>query len=213
MRPAALRAVLFDWDGTLVDSAEVSYRCFLRLFESFGIPFDREAFARTYSPNWILTYRALGLPEPAWSEADARWVGYYAEERSTLIPGASEALATLAEHGMLLGLVSSGDRDRVGGELQRFGLDRLFSVMVCGQDVKERKPHPEGLLRALAGMDVAAADAAYVGDSPEDIGMARTAAVFSVGIPGGFPNRDALVASEPELLAASLSDAVGALLR
>jgi HAD superfamily hydrolase (TIGR01549 family) len=213
VRPSALSAVLFDWDGTLVDSAEVSYRCFLRLFESFGLPFDREAFARTYSPNWIVTYRAVGLPEAAWPEADARWVGYYGEERSSLIPGASEALATLGEHGKQLGLVTSGDSGRVRGELPRFGLDGLFSAIVCGQDVRERKPHPEGLLRALEEMKVGPAQAAYVGDSPEDMGMAQAASVFSVGIPGGFPNREALVASKPDLLAASLSEAVRALLR
>ena len=47
-------AVLFDWDGTLVDSAEASYRCYVRLFDSYGIGFDRTRFERTYSPNWHL---------------------------------------------------------------------------------------------------------------------------------------------------------------
>lgn len=212
MSPPFLAAVLFDWDGTLVDSAEVSYRCFLRLFESYGLRFDREAFARTYSPNWILTYRAMGLPEPDWPEADARWVAYYQEERSSLLPGASEALTLLAERGKGRGLVTSGDRERVQGELQRFGLDGLFAAILCGQDVRNRKPHPEGLLLALDRMGVAPGEAAYVGDSPEDVEMARAAGVFSVGVPGAFPNRDALVASKPDLLAASIMEAVQAAL-
>jgi HAD superfamily hydrolase (TIGR01549 family) len=212
-RPSVLRAVLFDWDGTLVDSAELSYRCFLRLFESLGIAFDRDAFARTYSPNWLVTYRAMGVPETAWPEADARWVAYYREERSDLIPGTREALAALAEHGKRLGLVTSGDRSRVHGELQRFGLEALFGAIVCGQDVRERKPHPEGLLRGLTTLGVGAAEAAYLGDSPEDIGMAQAASVFAVGIPGGFPNREALASSKPDLLASSLSEAVAGLLR
>ena len=213
MSPPLLAAVLFDWDGTLVDSAEVSYRCFLRLFESYGFGFDRAAFARTYSPNWILTYRAMALPERDWPEADARWVGYYQDERSFLLPGASEALTLLGERGKGRGLVTSGDRERVRGELQRFGLDGHFGAILCGQDVGNRKPHPEGLLRALDRMGVAPGEAAYVGDSPEDVEMARAAGVFSVGIPGGFPNREALVASKPDLLTASLSEAVAALLR
>jgi len=205
--------VLFDWDGTLVDSAEVSYRSFLRLFESFGIPFDREVFARTYSPNWIRTYQAVGLPGSDWSEADARWVGFYREERSTLLPGAAEALALLRERGKGRGLVTSGDRSRVRGELERFGLDGIFEAVVCGQDVTERKPHPEGLLRALDRMGLEPAAAAYVGDSPEDVAMARSAGVYSVGIPGPFPNREALVAAGPDLLARSVTEAVEALLR
>jgi len=207
-----LRAVLFDWDGTLVDSAEVSYRAFARLFQSYGIAFDREAFARTYSPNWIVTYRAMRLPEADWPEADARWVALYREEWSALLPGARDALRLLGEHGKALGLVTSGDRDRVRGELQRLGLDRLFGAVVCGQDVVERKPHPEGLLLALDRLACTAAEAAYVGDSPEDIEMARAAGALSVGIPGPFPNREALVASRPDRLAASITEATRMLL-
>ena len=55
-------------------------------------------------------------------------------------------------------------------------------------------------------------EAAYLGDSPEDVAMARAAGVFAVGIPGGFPNRGALAASEPDLLAPSLDDALDRLL-
>ena len=58
-RPEDLRAVLFDWDGTLVDSAETSFRAYVSLFRELGIAFDREEYRRTYSPNWHRTYEAL----------------------------------------------------------------------------------------------------------------------------------------------------------
>ena len=61
-RPPGLRAVLFDWDGTLVNSAETSFRAYVGLFRELGIAFDREEYRRTYSPNWHRTYEALGLP-------------------------------------------------------------------------------------------------------------------------------------------------------
>jgi phosphoglycolate phosphatase-like HAD superfamily hydrolase len=61
-------------------------------------------------------------------------------------------------------------------------------------------------------MGVAAAESAYVGDSPEDVEMARAAGVFAVGIPGAFPNRELLRASTPDLLAPTLRQAVEALL-
>ena len=70
MRDTGLQAVLFDWDGTLVNTAEASYRCYEKLFGSYAIPFDRAAFQRTYSPNWHLTYTALGLPRERWTEAE-----------------------------------------------------------------------------------------------------------------------------------------------
>jgi HAD superfamily hydrolase (TIGR01549 family) len=75
-----VKAVLFDWDGTLADTAEASYRCYVRMFAELGIAFDRETYARTYSPNWYLTFRALGVPEEQWSHADTRWLAHFAEE-------------------------------------------------------------------------------------------------------------------------------------
>jgi HAD superfamily hydrolase (TIGR01549 family) len=206
-----LRAVLFDWDGTLLDSAESSYRCYVRLFGSFGMSFDRAAYERTYSPNWYRTYAAVGLPETAWAEADARWLGFYAEEASRLLPGAREALRAVAAHGLTIGLVTSGDRQRVARELVLHDLDRAFATVVCADDARMKKPHPEALLLALDRLGVESGGAVYVGDSPEDVEMARAARVRSVGVPGGFPNRDALEAARPDVWAESLGEAVAVL--
>jgi len=213
MRPRnGLSAVLFDWDGTLVDSAEKSYRCYQRVFARFGIDYDHALFERTYAPDWYRTYEDLGLPRERWPEADAHWLECYASEESRLRPGAEEALEAFAGRGLAQGLVSSGDPVRVRGEVESLGLARYFSAIVCGGETAGRKPHPEPLLVALGQLSVDPAQAAYVGDSPEDVLMARAAGVFAVGIPGGFPNRAALAAADPQLLATSLGEAVSALL-
>jgi len=208
MRTPRLQAVLFDWDGTLVNTAEASYRCYEKLFGSYGIGFDRDAFRRTYSPNWHLTYSALGLAEDRWPEADARWLGHYCEEEVVLIDGARDALLRVRRAGLRAGIVTSGDRVRVGRELDELGVPSLFDVVVCAEDIVYRKPHPEALLLALDRLGVGAAAAVYVGDSPEDVQMARAAGVLAVGIPGGFPNRDALAASRPEVFAGTLAGAL-----
>jgi HAD superfamily hydrolase (TIGR01509 family) len=205
-------AVLFDWDGTLVNSAEVSFRCFESVFAGYGIPFDRAAYAATYSPNWHRTYVAVGLPPERWSEADDRWVAGYRRETIPLIDGAAAAIDRLTAAGLAVGLVTSGDRARVERELAAHGLDRILHVVVCGPDTVNRKPHPEPLLRALQALEVPPALAVYVGDSPEDVEMARNAGVRCIGIPGGFPNVDALERSKPDLLAATLAEAIDALL-
>ena len=208
MRTPRLQAVLFDWDGTLVNTAEASYRCYEKLFGSYGIAFDRDAFRRTYSPNWHLTYSALGLAEDRWAEADARWLEHYCEEEVVLIEGAREALLRVRRAGLRAGIVTSGDRVRVGRELDDLGVASLFEVVVCAEDIVYRKPHPEALLLALDKLGVGAAEAAYVGDSPEDVQMARAAGVLAVGIPGGFPNRDSLAASRPEVFEGTLAGAL-----
>ena len=205
-------AVLFDWDGTLVDSAEASFECYESTFGSYGIPFDRATYAATYSPNWHRTYTAVGLPEDRWEEADARWVEGYCRLEIPLLPGAREAIERLHAAGLPQAIVTSGDRTRVLRELERHGLARYFPVIVCGSDGLAKKPHPEALLLALGRLGVPPARAVYVGDSPEDVEMARNAGALSIGVPGGFPNAAALERSKPDLFAASLADAVDALL-
>jgi HAD superfamily hydrolase (TIGR01549 family) len=203
-----LRAVLFDWDGTLLDSAGSSFRCYERLFGSFGLGFDRALFERSYSPNWYHTYATVGLAEARWAEADQLWLRLYAEEQPELLPGARDVLQRLAGRGLVQGLVTSGSRERVAGELVSRDLVHFFRTVVCGEDTRQKKPHPEALLLALERLGIGASEAAYVGDSPEDIEMARAAGVLSAGVPGGFPNREALRAARPDVLATSLEEAV-----
>ena len=205
-------AVLYDWDGTLVDSAEQSFRCYEELFAGYGIGFDRDAYARTYSPNWHRTYVAVGLPEDRWPEADARWVERYGGQAIPLVGDARAAIERVAAAGLGQGLVTSGDRARVERELAAHGLTASFAALVCGSDPVRKKPDPEALLLALSRMGIDPARAVYVGDSPEDIEMARSAGTRSVGIPGGFPNREALARSRPDLLAPTLADAVDAII-
>lgn len=200
----SFKAVLFDWDGTLADTAEASYRSYVRLFEELGIPFDREVYARTYSPNWYLTFRALGLSEERWSFADDRWLAHFANETVELIAGARELLQSLTTRGLSTGIVTSGSRDRVTRELHAHGVAAHLHECVFGGDVTEKKPHPEALELCLERLRVRPHQAVYVGDSPEDVAMARAAGVFSIAVPGGYPNREALLAANPDRVADSL---------
>jgi HAD superfamily hydrolase (TIGR01509 family) len=208
-----LRAVLYDWDGTLVDSAEKSYQCYVKVFSTFGIPYDHASYEKTYSPDWYQTYVAVGLPRDRWAEADTLWTRTYEREPSRLLPGARTALERMGRGGTAQGLVSSGEASRVRRELREHALEGFFgTAVVCGGETERRKPHPEPLLAGLEKLGVGPAEAVYVGDSPEDVAMAKAAGVRAVGIPGGFPNREALAASGPDLLAPSLEAAVDALL-
>lgn len=198
------RAVLFDWDGTLADTAEASYRCYVKMFEEFAIPFDRGTYARTYSPNWHRTFRALGLAEEHWPAADARWLAHFAEERVEMFDGARELLDALLARGIATGIVTSGGRERVSREIEQHRLTRHIRQSVFGCDVQQKKPHPEALFLCLERIDVTPEDAVFVGDSPEDIEMARAAGVRSIGVAGGYPNRELLEASQPDAFAGSL---------
>jgi len=207
-----VRAVLFDWDGTLVDTAESTYRTYVRLFAEYGIAFDRETYARTYSPSWHHTYTCLSIPEERWPEADEKWLEYFAEETMDLVPGAANALEQLTDRGIVCGIVTSGHRSRVVRELAELHFRGWFAHVVCGDDGHPKKPHPEALSVCLERLGIAASEAAYVGDTAEDVMMARAAGVFSIGICGPYPNHDSLRAAAPDVVAHSLGEAVGHLL-
>ena len=202
-----LRAVLFDWDGTLLDSAEATFRSYQKLFGSFGIEFDRARFAATYSPDWYRTYAAVALSREHWPAADARWLELYAAEEPSLISGAADAVTLVRAAGLSTGLVTSGSRARIERDLSKLSAATLFDVLVCSEDAAHKKPHPDPLNRALARLGVSPEHAACIGDSPEDVEMSRAAGVFSVAIAGAFPNHEALKASGADFQTATLAAA------
>ena len=138
--------------------------------------------------------------------ADSRWLAHFADEQVELIDGAREVLETLTSRGLATGIVTSGGRERVGRELEAHRLTEHLHECVFGSDVKEKKPHPEGLLLCLERLQIRAEDAMYVGDSPEDIAMARAAGVYPVAVAGAYPNRDALAGAKPDAFTESIRD-------
>lgn len=202
----SIRAVLFDLDGTLVDSFHSHYRVYTRVFADLGVPFDEDAYARHYSPNWYRFYERLGLPQAQWEAADQAWLRYYTDEAPDRCAGADEALAAVRASGRRLGLVTSGDRARVDHDLRRLGWAGMFEVTVCGGEVPQRKPHPEALLYALDRLALSPQQAAYVGDTVEDIEMGRGAGAVTIAVLGGFAPSEALEQASPDVMLTSLAD-------
>jgi pyrophosphatase PpaX len=201
--PPKIEAVFLDWDGTLLDSFEADCAAYLEMFGVMGIGWGREELARHYSPDWYEVYRAARLGRARWGEADRIWRRAYRRHTPELVAGARVVLRKLLRH-YELGLVTSGNRSRVAGQLRALRLTSLFSARVYHEDARHRKPHPEPLRIALRRIGLPAARAVFVGDSAEDMEMARRAGVRSIGIPGSFPTAQRLRASQPDALLASL---------
>jgi HAD superfamily hydrolase (TIGR01509 family) len=202
-RSAPVRAVLFDWDGTLLDSYHADTQAYLKMFQALGIPWGLQELARHYSPDWYRVYRAARLPRARWEEASRLWRRFYRQQKPALLPGTRRVLRAL-ERRFTLALVSSGSRSRVLGQLHEFGLAEMFAARVCSEDAHHRKPHPAPLELALRRLHLEPDVCVYVGDAPEDIEMARRAGVLAVAVLGPWASRQRLRAARPQAMLPSI---------
>lgn len=87
----SIRAVLFDWDGTLLDSYHADARAYLEMFRALGVNWGLSDLERHYSPDWYRVYRAARIPRSRWEEADRLWRRAYRDLRPKLLPPARAA--------------------------------------------------------------------------------------------------------------------------
>lgn len=208
-------AIVFDWDGTLCDSLPAIYEANRKVLEELGLPFDAARYRAAYVPDWRLMYQRLGVPDHALEEAGRRWLALYAEAAvAGLLPRVGASLERLVDAGFVLGLVTAGDRDVVGGQLDRFGIAHLIPARVFGTDDIAAKPHPAPLLRVLRELDRAerVATARYVGDVPDDMRMARAVGAIGIGIESAVGGREAMLEAGATAVYSRVADFVDELL-
>lgn len=214
----AIRALLLDWDGTIVDSkATILAAYHVASAEVVGrkFPVERE------DVDHIIQLRgADAFPIVCGGDLSLvpRFTARFAEvyrltaDGAPAFPGMAETLCALAAEGVRVGIVTSKARVRVDPDIERVGLGAgVLSVVVTGDDVAEAKPHPEGIVKALRALGIAPRDAAYVGDGPNDLLAARGAGVRVFGVEFGF-HPEELRALEPDWMVAGYAE-LGAIVR
>lgn len=198
-RLTSIEFVLFDWDGTLLDSFEADAKAYFQMFGALGMSWSMEELLHHYSPNWHNVYRAARLPRTRWDEADRLWRQFYRKQKPKLQPGARRVLRAL-DRQFKLALVSSGSRARVRRQLREHEVSAMFLAKVCSEDAPRRKPHPAPLRMALEKLRALPQASVYIGDAPEDIEMAHRAGMRAIGVLGGSPVPERLRAASPDVL-------------
>jgi len=204
--PRLITTLLFDWDGTVVDSHELGLTAFEQSFAALGVTFDHEVYRSVYSPNWYSVYEAMGLPKEKWQKADELWIQLYGEQIAQPVAGAPETISELKRRGYRLGVVSSGSQCRVAREVSELGLESVFEIVVCNEQMENKKPHPEGLETAMRVLGCSGEESGYVGDSPEDIEMGRRANMLTVGVRSAYPTSWKLESQRPDILLKSFDE-------
>jgi pyrophosphatase PpaX len=206
--------VLFDLDGTLIDSGAAILASFHHATETVlgrryaddvvmasvgghGIHRQMAAFDEERVDDLVAAYRAHNLQ-------------LYRDIR--LFAGVEQVLERLRDEDRKLGVVTVKSRRTVELTFELLPLGSYFEVVVNGDDVEEHKPHPAGLERALELLDASTEGAAYVGDSPFDLQAAKAAGIASIGVTWGrIHGRDRLEPEEPDALVDRPEELLGVL--
>ncbi len=206
-RPAA---VVFDLDGTLLDSRRDIATATNHALAQHGLKQLSEAEIARYVGDGarLLVSRAarLGEDDPELSAVLDTFLKFYnahAAVESRLLPGALDTLTSLSP--LPLALCTNKPRATTDVVLEAFDLARYFRVIVAGGDVPEKKPDPAPLRFIAARLGLATAELVMVGDGPQDILAGRAADARTVAIVGPLVERERLVAAEPDTILDSLS--------
>ena len=190
-----IRAIVFDFDGLILDTEEPVYRSWLEVYQAHGeeLPFDRwvqivGSTTTGFHPQHHLEER-LGRPLP--KEVLDRRIGRRTEMilANELLPGVVQRLDEARDRGLRLGVASSSTSEWVRGHLARLGILERFDCLRCRDDVAHAKPEPDLYLAVLECLGVEAEDAIAIEDSPNGVTAAKRAGLRCVATPNSITAR------------------------
>jgi len=215
-RAFSIRAVLFDLDGTLADTAGDLAAALNRLRADRALPPMALARLRPHASDGTRGMLGAGLgvtrDDPRFDALKDAFLNYYQValcEYTRLFPDADQVLAEIERRGLSWGIVTNKAARFTLPLLQRLELSQRAAAIVCGDTTAQSKPHPAPLLHAAATLGVDAALCVYVGDAERDVLAARAAGMKSLVASYGYIRADArpeswapdgFIASLPALL-------------
>ncbi len=203
------KLIMFDLDGTMVDSVPDLASCVDQLMDEMGRSQHGEAAVRNWVGNGVarLVERALagtleGYPEQAeFDTAFPRFMAIYKTHngvRSTLYPSVQKTLKGLKESGMKLACITNKSHSFTVPLLEKLGIHDYFDIVISGDSLQKKKPDPEPLLHAAETLDIKIEDAMMVGDSMHDMQAARDAGCPAIAVPYGYNHGHDIKDSYPD---------------
>ncbi len=187
--------ILFDLDGTLIDSTEAILESFHNSFviHDFSVPDDERIKALIGHPLDVM-YKELGVQEDlVWDFVDT-YKEHYREistQKTVLLPNAKEAVERAAEFASL-GIVTTKTGKYSQVLMEHFGLMDKFDVLIGREHVQHPKPHKEPILKALESFDTKKREVWMIGDTQLDLLSAQNAGVNSIGVLSGYDQEKTL---------------------
>ena len=206
-----LRALIFDFDGLIIDTESSVFECVGRAFADHGAELTLDVWMKIVGGNAegfdVYGHLEQLIGRPVDRDAIRQRVRAEANEIVATLPvrdGVEDYIHAARERGLLLGIASSSGRESVEPRLERLGLLAHFDTVKTSDDVAATKPEPELYLAVLDALGVAARDAIALEDSPNGVTAAKAAGLFCVAVPNDVTR--AMPLDHADLLVGSLAD-------
>lgn len=185
-----IKALIFDFDGTIIDTETAWYNVFRDAYAQYGVDLSLATYARclgtnlqTFNPyTYLVTHHQIQLDVEAFQtsiqQRHAQWM-----ETETLRPGILTLLQQAKEAGLQIGLASSSSRQWIDLYVDKLGIRHYFDCFCTADTVTNVKPDPELYLQALEQLGVEAYEAIAIEDSPNGAQAAVAAGLYTVVIP------------------------------
>ena len=185
-----IRAVIFDFDGTILDTETPIYRAWSRTYEQHGQQLSMEEYSAAIGTDYSV-FDPRGTLEQRigrkldWAALDTERRNYHMElvVANDILPGVRELMAEVKARGLRCAIASSSTTEWVESHLRRLGLDRFVDFISCADPPQRPKPATDVYDRALVALEVAADEAVAIEDSPNGAIAALKAGIACVGVP------------------------------
>lgn len=203
----AIQTVLFDLDGTILDSNELIYASFLHTFNHYKYSFTKEEIMSFNGPPLIETFTNID-PERAelMIETYRKHNHEVHHDYVKLFPNVIETIEVLKDNQIQMGIVTAKMRESVNMGLEITGLDRYFETIVTIDDVTHPKPHPESVIKAMTALNGEPSTTLMVGDNYHDIQAGQNAGVRTAGVAWSLKGRDFLASYHPTYMLEDMRD-------
>ncbi|MGE5222827.1 MAG: HAD family hydrolase [Omnitrophica WOR_2 bacterium] len=211
IKDPTIKALIFDFDGLILDTERPIYQSWKEIYESFGSQLHLSDWANVIGAGpkmhdlYALLEKQLGYPvqrEQVGAPRKQREVELI--EAQEVLPGVRETLESAKKLGLKIGLASSSSCKWVTGHLSRLGLLDYFDVIRAEDDVAYTKPDPELYLKVIEAFSLHPSQAVAFEDSPNGILAAKRAGLFCVAVPNTLTSQ--LPLDQADLRLDSLSD-------
>lgn len=184
------KILLFDLDGTLIDSTQAIWESFVLAARDYGLSLeDRyDEVEQKIGMTLAEMFLQVGIPKAKIEECVQTYRGYYKEkflEKTFLLPKVKETIERV-QNSYRMGIVTSKSHYFSEKILEHFGLLKYFFTLVGIEDVKKAKPDAEPILKALEGIDYQSDQVFMIGDTLFDMQSAKNAGVRGIGVKGRY---------------------------